>query len=80
MSPAETPIPSQADRIEANQRTTIELLNDLGDNMQWIVDNVKGIFEMFNNPAMMGMMSGMIQGGMPNLTGALNDGANADPK
>lgn len=82
MSYAETPVPSQADtilenqeRILANQVKIMGALDGLGGNMQWLVDNVKGIFEMFGNPQMMGMMQGM----MPDI-GALSDGlANQSP-
>jgi phage-related protein len=74
MSYAETPVPSQADRIEqelaevkANQQKLIDAFNGVGGNVQWIVDNVKGIFEMFNNPQMLGMMQGMMGGGIPGM-------------
>lgn len=80
MGAPETPVPSQADRIE-QRITAIETrldsltaaFNDAGSNLQWIVDNVQGIFQMFSNPQMMGMMAGMI-GGMPapDLTGEMN--------
>jgi len=74
MSYAETPVPSQADRIEqelaelkASQQKLIDAFNGVGGNVQWIVDNVKGIFEMFNNPQMLGMMQGMMGGGIPGM-------------
>ena len=43
-----------------------EALNALGKNVQWVIDNVQGIFQMFSNPnvinemmtSAMGMMSG----------------------
>jgi hypothetical protein len=47
-------------------------LNSLGENVMWIVDNVKGIFAMFNSPAMMAQI-GSFMGGIP------NGGPNADP-
>jgi hypothetical protein len=28
-------------------------INSIGENVQWLVDNVKGIFQMFSNPAVM---------------------------
>lgn len=38
-------------------------INGIGENIQWLVDNVKGIFQMFSNPMfmqqMMSSMSGM---------------------
>lgn len=76
MSYAETPVPSQADQILENQQMILDnqrkimgALDGLGGNMQWLVDNVKGIFEMFGNPQMMSMMQGM----MPDM-GAISDG------
>lgn len=72
MSPSEAPVPSQADRIESKLDELIELdkqligaFNEVGSKVFWIVDNVKGIFEMFNNPQMLGMMQGMMGGGIP---------------
>jgi hypothetical protein len=39
-------------------------INSLGANVQWIIDNVQGIFQMFSNPAFMAMMPQMM-GGVP---------------
>ncbi len=41
-----------------------DAINGLGQNIQWIIDNVQGIFQMFSNPAFMQMMPQMM-GGMP---------------
>lgn len=76
------PVPdTEARQILANQEKILarldqltEAVNTSGALTQWIVDNVKGIFEMFGNPQMMSMMTGMAGGMMPNLTGAPGDG------
>jgi hypothetical protein len=55
----------QGQRIDA----LTDALNGLGANVQWIIDNVQGIFQMFSNPAMMAQLSGMmggVQGGGQN--------------
>lgn len=74
MSPAEAPVPSQADRIEQRLEAIEESLaaikdafNGVGANVVWLCDNTKGIFEMFNNPQMLGMMQGMMGGGIPGM-------------
>lgn len=47
----------------------VEGFNSLGANQQWMVDNVKGIFTMFSNPAFMSQMTntlmGSLNGGQP---------------
>lgn len=51
-----------------------DALNSLGANEQWVVDNVKGIFSMFSNPAFMSQMTntlmGSLNGGQPESTSA----------
>lgn len=37
-------------------------INDVGKNMQWIVENVQGIFQMFGSPQFMSQMSNMMMG------------------
>lgn len=49
-----------AERI--GEQTTA--INTLGANVQWIIDNVQGIFQMFSNPAFLNMMPQMM-GGAP---------------
>jgi hypothetical protein len=41
-------------------------INDLGLNMQWIVQNVGNIFQMFSNPAFMSQLLGTITGAQGN--------------
>lgn len=67
MSQAEAPAETEARQILAALEThgekidrQTDALNALGANIQWIVDNVKGIFEMFHNPMFGSMMSGMM--------------------
>jgi hypothetical protein len=40
-----------------------EAINSLGANVQWIIDNVQGIFQMFQNPAFLSQMPMMMGGG-----------------
>ena len=44
-----------------------EGINAIGQNMQWIVDNVSGIFQLLNSPMLMsqimGQLGGMTSGG-----------------
>jgi hypothetical protein len=42
-----------------------EAINNLGQNIQWVIDNAKGIFEMFSNPAFMSQMMGGFASGGP---------------
>lgn len=74
MSQPETPAMTDIDRlIQAQENTQEELrgvkeaLNGLGANVQWIIDNVQGIFQMFSNPQFMAnlpqMMGGAVNGG-----------------
>ena len=35
-------------------------INTTGGQVQWIVDNVEGIFKMFNSPQFMAMMPGVM--------------------
>lgn len=71
MSLPEAPAETEAKQILANQVAMNERLdqhaaaiNAMGANVEWIVDNVKGIFQMFGNPAFMTQMGSMI-GAMP---------------
>lgn len=57
------------EKILAKQTELVLAVNGLGENLQWLIDNVKGIFQMFSNPQFMaqlpGMMGGMSHGGQP---------------
>jgi hypothetical protein len=55
----------------------IEALNGLGQNMQWMIDNVQGIFQMFGNPQFMSMLGPMVAGG---LGGNSDAGNSAGPE
>lgn len=81
MSYADIPADTEAQQILAalddlSQRTTklTEALNSLGANVQWLVDNCQGIFQMFNSPMFGAMLSGAMSGegmipGMAELMG-----------
>lgn len=47
-------------RIETALKEHADALNFLGQNVQWIVDNVQGIFQMFNSPQFASMMPGIL--------------------
>lgn len=82
MSQAEAPAETEARQIlaelqEQGMRTQAltDAINSLGSNVQWIIDNVKGIFEMFHNPMFGSMMSGMMPGAdeMAAMADAISD-------
>lgn len=39
-------------------------INAIGANMQWLVENVQGIFQMFASPAFMSQMTNALMGGL----------------
>jgi hypothetical protein len=55
-------------RIEARQQATVEALNKLGANVQWIINGVSPIMEMMGNPQMMSMLPGLMGGAMGAMT------------
>jgi len=72
MSAPETPVQTEAVQLLQMQEVTnarldalTDALNGLGQNVQWIIDNVQGIFQMFQNPAVMAQIASMM-GGMGN--------------
>lgn len=60
-------IEAQQDRLDRY----VEAINSIGANIQWITENVQGIFQMFSNPAFMSQMMG-------NLTGMISGTANPE--
>jgi hypothetical protein len=50
-----------------------EAVNGLGGNIQWIIDNVQGIFQMFGSPQMMAMLPQMMSGAMGAMPGQETD-------
>lgn len=74
MSAPETPVTTEAVQILELQKAQAErmdqliaAINGLGQNVQWIIDNVQGIFQVFQSPQFMAqlpaMMGGMQSGG-----------------
>jgi hypothetical protein len=60
-TPAETDVEKLVRLQEENSArldALTEAVNGLGQNMQWVIDNAKGVFEMFSNPAFMSQMMG----------------------
>jgi hypothetical protein len=85
MSIPEPAAQTDAERIIQLQEETIstlsslvEAINGLGANQQWIVDNVKGIFEMFGSPAFMSNMMGAFNGGFAADLAAADASGTAD--
>ena len=53
-------------RLGAIEAKLIELTNGYnatGENVAWLVANVQGIFQMFNDPKMMSQLMGKMMGG-----------------
>lgn len=80
MSLPEAPVLTDIERLilaqeETQKRLDIQTqaINGLGQNVQWIIDNVQGIFQMFQNPAFMANIPSMMMGGM-------NSGGQAGPE
>lgn len=74
MGYSDVPVLTDTERILAAQTETQERLeklteavNGLGQNVDWIVQNAQGIFQMFSNPAFMSML--------PNVLGGTPDGS-----
>jgi hypothetical protein len=71
VSEPEAPVTTDIERLIQAQEETQRLIkihtdaiNGLGTNVQWIIDNVQGIFQMFQNPAFMSNIPAMLAGGM----------------
>lgn len=58
----------------------ITAVNGLGANQQWIVDNVKQIFEMFGSPAFMGQVMGVLNAGPDSGPAAADATASTGPE
>lgn len=48
------------DHMKERQDKLVEATNNLGKNMQWIIDNVQGIFQMFQSPQFMQALPSMM--------------------
>lgn len=66
-SPAITEVQQLIQQQEELRKAVVaqtEAINGLGQNVQWIIDQTKGVFEMFSNPAFASMIPQMM-GGSP---------------
>ena len=62
------------DFLYERQNRLVEKVNSLNENIRWVVENATGIFQMFNSPAFMARLPGMLSGmGVPG-----NDGAGSE--
>lgn len=73
MSAPEIPVQTEAAQILQSQQALqerveqlITAVNGLGANVQWIIDNVQGIFQMFSSPQFMAQL--------PKMMGGVSDG------
>lgn len=71
MSLPESPVPTEAQQIldnlaQVNARLDrqAEGINSIGENLQWLVDNVKHLFQVFSSPGFMGQMMSAMNGQM----------------
>lgn len=48
------------DYLYEQQQRLVSAVNGLGQNVQWIIDNAKGIFEMFQSPQFMAALPSMM--------------------
>lgn len=79
-------IKARLDKIEAaqlalNARLDAQAngINSIGENMQWLVQNVQGIFQMFASPAFMSQMTNALMGGLNGGQAGPNPGPDAGP-
>lgn len=49
-------------------------INALGENLQWLVSNAQGLFQMFASPQFMSQMTNMLMGGIANAGPDANAG------
>lgn len=57
--------------MSARQQQLVESHNKVGANVAWIVSNVQGIFQMFNDPAAMSNIMSLMS---PMVGGVINGG------
>lgn len=72
MGVPEAPAVTEVQQLILEQRAVREELaavkdavNGLGQNVQWVIDNVQGIFQMFSSPQFMAMLPNLMGGGIP---------------
>jgi hypothetical protein len=49
--------------MEERLNSLVTAANSTGENMAWLIANVQGIFQMFNNPETMAKLMGQMMGG-----------------
>ena len=91
MSPAEAPAMTDAEEIKAGIQVVLDkqddierrldeyrdAINSIGENLQWLVQNTQGVFQVLSNPALMSQMMGSALGGLTNGGQAGNDSPDA---
>jgi hypothetical protein len=74
--------PYNSDRLETlaeRQDKLVDAVNQIGENVAWLVANTQGIFQMFNDPKLMSsMMNGVLGGGLAGLSGQQQSNTNDD--
>lgn len=91
MSYAETPAMTDAEFLKKEivrlndliedrkdrEQALVDAVNNMGKNLQWIVENVQGIFQMFSDPGVINnMMTSMMGGNM--MMGGITDGGTSE--
>lgn len=61
-----TDILAELAMVKDRQDKLVEGVNAIGQNVQWIVDNVQNVFAVLGNPALMSQMMGQVMGGAVN--------------
>lgn len=81
MSAPEIPVETEARQIlqkldEQGERidNLTAALNGLGSNVQWALDNLKGIFDMMGNPMAQSMLGSVMAGAMGGIPDDGQDG------
>lgn len=57
---------SAVDEINTRLDRQTAGINGIGENLQWLVNNVQGLFQMFANPNFMSQMTNALMGQMNN--------------
>lgn len=58
--------------LRAQQERLVEAVNQIGANLQWLVANTQGLFQMFSDPNIINQMMSAMMGGLSNV-GRTND-------
>lgn len=57
---------AEVTELRDRQDKLVEAVNSIGKNMQWLVANTQGIFQMFSDPNIINQVMGQMMGGLTN--------------